>query len=150
MPVEFPAEEIDMIVLDSTKSLEIIESGMAMEVVVAYCSIDSAGLWTPNSYEVSFSSGTTVILAAPGGAEVKRVIENVWIYTASAISGGGTYFALQLRTSGTARIFRRIDGSEQGYVSYMTFVLKRDGSLVREYPNQRAPSASMPMVQNFY
>jgi hypothetical protein len=161
-----------MIVLDSTsKSLVVVFSDQGaspgpINCVVAYWSIDSAGLWTPGSYETGITLGygpvTTIILPAPSGSD-KRVVENIWISlstTGSWLAGGSStdsqYLRVQLLTSGTGRTLAALSGVPSGFGSaqpvqpHMTLVMRRDGSVDRQYGYFAPAVAGTPINQNVH
>jgi len=147
-----------MIVLDSASKSLTVEAGSgtggypaATTAVVAYWSIDSAGLWTPHSYEVQVAPGgipvTTTILSAPAGSEVARVVENVWIYFPTALVAS-QYLKVQFDTSGTKRGLAYIDfSSTTAFQANMVLVLKRDGLASRQYPGFTGGSTTSPLSQ---
>ena len=122
-----------MLVLDATdKSLQIVldadVGANALEVVVSYWSVDTANQWTPKSYESAPATlAATTILAAPtAGAEVARVVENVWIFNADTAATND--IVIQMLHGAVVTRVRRIDTLPING----TAVLKRDGSVAEE------------------
>jgi len=107
-----------MIVLNTTDKLQIKTSGStitSMTIVVSYWSVDTTNVWTPARFTGTLGPITgapTTILAAPGGSEVNRVVENIWINVLTGFSGGD--LDILMDTSGTGRVIMHHTGTLPG------------------------------------